>query len=162
MAKSAECIFEKFMSLVRKDDKGCWIWTGRRRVRPTGQVSYGRIMDRGREWLAHRLSWTLFQGEIPAGKCVCHRCDDPRCVNPVHLFLGTHKENMHDCMRKRRHHHGVRHRSAKLKPDQIETILRAHADGVSISVLAERFGVKAPSIRKVVTGQTWKQLREAA
>ena len=84
---------------------GCWLWTGA--LRPAGrnhQVNYGMMLlprsRKGRS--AHRISWELHCGGVPEGMNVLHKCDVPLCVNPDHLFLGTHSENMKDCVAKGR------------------------------------------------------------
>jgi len=81
----------------------CWNWTG---TFNNGTVQrgfyYGQFWDK-KIWSAHRWSYTFFRGEIPEGKMVCHHCDNPSCVNPFHLFVGTAKDNMQDCLRKGRH-----------------------------------------------------------
>lgn len=91
---------ERLMSKVRKrPGKGCWIWTG-----ATSSNKYGHICRYGRHSMttAHRLSWELHRGSVPKGLHVLHRCDNPPCVNPKHLFLGTHKDNMRDMIAKGR------------------------------------------------------------
>lgn len=97
-----------FWDYVRKSEEpGCWIWTGS--TKGNEPQKYGGFYFRGANWLAHRVSWVLTYGEIPKiedadsrGTCVLHSCDTPLCVNPYHLFLGTHKKNMEDKVAKQR------------------------------------------------------------
>ena len=88
---------EKFDSFVDKAEE-CWSWRGAHSDR-----GYTQIWQRGKVHRAHRVAYQLFVGPIPAGKCVCHFCDNPGCVNPSHLFLASHSQNMKDCALKRRH-----------------------------------------------------------
>ena len=100
-SKQVKNIRERFFSKVRKTET-CWIWIGHRLKKGYGLISRGR---RGETpFQAHRLSYELHIGEIPDGKCVLHTCDNPSCVNPEHLFLGTEKDNTSDMMEKERGH----------------------------------------------------------
>jgi len=74
-----------------KDSDKCWLWRGF-----LNEHGYGRIRFNGKMTLAHRATWSLYFGEIPDSMCVCHRCDEPACCNPNHLFLGSQQENIND------------------------------------------------------------------
>lgn len=88
---------KRFWERVSKQDNGCWLWTGH-----TNPRGYGVIAVNGTMWLAHRYSYQLHTGSIPDKLFVCHKCDVPSCVNPDHLFLGTHQDNMDDMAAKGR------------------------------------------------------------
>lgn len=129
------------------DDSGCWLWIGRKS--PDG---YGRF----NHTLAHRIAYRLLVGEIPQGLCVCHRCDVRDCVNPGHLFLGSHQENMADMLSKGRRAdtHGGRNPRAKLTAADVRSI---RADQRRADEIAKDFGVVAGAIYNIRAGRAWSQ-----
>lgn len=96
-----------FYKNTRKEASGCWIWT------KGLQHGYGSLRVGRRNWRAHRYSWTLKYGKIPMGLHVLHHCDTPACVNPKHLFTGTHTDNMQDKLAKGRDHNQKKTRCPK-------------------------------------------------
>jgi predicted XRE-type DNA-binding protein len=112
---------ERLMCRV-KEENGCWNWQGT--LLKSG-LPYGSISFRAKAWLVHRLSWTHFNGQdIPEGKLVLHTCDNPRCINPEHLYIGTHSENQLDTSRRNRRQNqdGDSNPNFKLKTNQIDEI----------------------------------------
>lgn len=93
-------VLERFWSKVQKTDS-CWLWKGAK-----NQFGYGFFRLGSRNEVAHRVSYNWIKGEIPSGLLVLHTCDNPSCVNPDHLFIGTHSDNMRDMYRKKRHKGG--------------------------------------------------------
>ena len=122
---------------------GCWGWDGY-----TDGFGYGRIQHGGKVQQAHRVAWTLFNGAIPDGLCVLHRCDNPPCTNPDHLFLGTKKDNMADAMTKGR----FRPR-CKLSPDQVSAIRSSADRGTDLS---RQYQVAQSTISMIRMGRRWK------
>lgn len=145
----------RFWAQVQKQaDDGCWEWQGAKST----QMGYGAMSlgERGSVQYTHRLSWQLAKGPIPAGLCVLHRCDNPPCVRPDHLFLGTRRDNMADKVEKGRQHRGEQTGGAVLVEAQVVEILTAYATGeFPILGLAGEYGVEEATIRAIVNGQTW-------
>lgn len=142
-----------FLKRTRADGD-CLIWTGA----IGSHKRYGIVGAMGKCWLAHRLSYTLFVGDIPDGECVCHTCDNGFCVKPEHLFVGTQGDNVADMERKGRgrHYAGARHGRAKLTAEQVAAIRHAHANGATIRGLARAYPfVNRTTIRYIVKGKTW-------
>jgi len=149
--------------LARLKDKilhhpsGCWVFAGTRSNKNYGQL---RIGPRGTGlMLAHRASYECFVGPVPPGMWVLHRCDNPACVNPEHLFLGTSDDNIADMEAKGRRRAGKweRHRSAKLTQDIVRECRRLYAlGGVTHQQLADRFGVAQQTMFLAVSEKTWR------
>lgn len=150
---------DRFWSKVNKNSSptGCWMWEG-------AIVKYGVIDIGGNQRLAHRVSWELTYGEIPEGEgyhgtCVCHRCDNPLCVNPEHLFLGSIADNMKDRNNKNRQAKGERSGPSKLKEIQVKEIRRLYKlGGETCRTLANKFGVSNSLVKQIVRGTAWSYL----
>lgn len=135
------------------DPSACWEWRGARN--PAG---YGTVSDGGRKRLASRAAWELRFGPIPEGLHVLHRCDNPPCVNPDHLFLGTDLDNAKDREAKNRTSRGVRHYNAKLTDEIVIAMRRAADEGKSTTEIGEMFGTTRFVAYKVISRQTWKHV----
>ena len=133
----------------------CHVWTGAR-----NEHGYGVGWDGKRTRLAHRMAWAKKHGPIPAGMMVCHKCDNPPCVNVDHLFLGTQTDNMSDCANKgrlegRRTPRGSAHPQAKLTEIQVQEIREARASGILLKTLSARYGVSETMISYIARGKNW-------
>lgn len=150
---------DRFWSKVVKSD-GCWVWKGE-----TGRYGRGRIHAEGRYVQASHLSYRINRGAIPSGLFVLHSCDNPNCINPDHLFLGTQTDNMRDMARKGRGYlqkhpektQGEKHPMHKLTTDQV--LMIRSTKGVKHGVLAKTFGVCRQSIDNIFSGKRWGHVK---
>jgi hypothetical protein len=134
---------------------------------PWGRTGAGYGLTRGRRgqrrYLAHRVVWTYVRGAIPFGMQVCHRCDNPPCINVDHLFLGTNGDNQRDKVEKGRQKGGgppgLRHHAAKVTPSAASEMRLRFAAGESQVVLARVFGVSRATVHNVVRGRHWTAAR---
>ena len=120
---------------------------------------YGHLTYRRKYWLAHRLAWTLKNGEIPAGMCVCHKCDNRACCNTDHMFLGSHSDNMADMKQKGRRLNiniGELNGRAKISHACAQEIRALYAKGEKQKTLAARFGIGQSMISCIVRGTNWR------
>ncbi|MEN6512251.1 MAG: HNH endonuclease [Chloroherpetonaceae bacterium] len=136
---SAAACQDRFIKKT-KNENGCWIWKAQ--IFPTG---YGSFYLNGKSILAHRASYLLFKGEIPNGMCICHKCDNPSCVNPDHLFLGTHKDNALDRSSKGRHG-----QTPKISHIEMEEVFNLYQNGYSQRELAKKYNLSQRSIFRYI------------
>ena len=149
-------MFARFLSKIKATD-GCWDWTGGK-----NRFGYGSFQLRtNKSILAHRTCWNMFNGEIPIGVCVYHKCDNPGCVNPDHLFLGTHKENMEDKIKKGRHNcaKGEKNGMSKLKNDDVVKIKEMIGLGLKNHEIVKKFGYSHLSVSRIRHNKIWKHLQ---
>ena len=136
--------------LVRSGD--CLEWQGGKAGRGYGVLCVV-VNGKKRMEYAHRVSWIIAHGEIPVGMMVLHRCDNPSCANPEHLFLGTQKENMSDCSRKGRVRNG-----ARFSLDIAREIRARHREGgCTQASLAAEYGMSFQHVSNIVNGTRWKE-----
>lgn len=161
---------ERFFDKVHINTKtGCWNWTAFR-----DKCGYGMFRMNGSMPYAHRVSYEMTGKEIKQGNCVCHTCDTPDCVNPFHLFQGTHTQNMRDCKRKGRNHTtrcaGTLQWQAILTDHNVQLIrefikrfppnLSKRSPNYGSAVFISRwFGVKPSTISQIRAGKTWKHVK---
>jgi hypothetical protein len=143
-------IADRFWNRVEKTDS-CWEWTGAR------ALGYGVIKSRGKMYKAHRISWEAAFGAIPPGMLVCHRCDNPACVRPEHLFLGTDLDNARDKVAKGRQarQRGEAHPGRKLAQEQATEIRCLAAWGNGHADIAAAFNISRSQVGRIVAGQRW-------
>lgn len=131
------------------EQSGCWLWRGS--LSAEGRAVLQRFAHESKTSAA-RLAYETFRGAIPAGKFVCHTCDNPACVNPDHLFLGTPADNSADMARKGRAARGEKNAQAKLTASQVRDI---RASSESVRALSRRYGVGRVNIKNARDGRTW-------
>ena len=167
MGYAARPVAERFWEKVSRDGPvpahrpelgPCWIWTAGINVRRGG---YGMFaLRKGVIRRAHRIAWQLERGEVPDGVWVLHHCDNPPCVRPDHLFLGTPKDNSGDKDAKGRGNYpkGSARPQAKITEADVIAIRAARAEGVTGAVLAQRYGIHRTAVYHIAKGDYWKHV----
>lgn len=140
----------RFWAKVTKGD-GCWEWAGFRSREGYGQLRTGP-RGRQKQELAHRVSWEVSVGPIPAGLLVCHHCDNPPCVRPDHLFVGTSSDNLRDSAAKGRMHPGSQHGMSKLIEAEVRAIRASTLTQKELSLL---YGVDRSVISNIKRRRAW-------
>ncbi len=142
-----------FWGRAKRRKNGCLEW-------PIKRMAYGLITRHGKLYGTHVYSWTLTNGPVPKGVCVLHTCDNRRCIEPTHLFLGNKGDNNRDTFSKKRHYFGTRHWKAKLTPATVRIIRKRYAKGESQESIGRDFGVCQAHVSDVVRKVAWKVLEE--
>lgn len=142
----------RFWERVTRGD-GCWEWQGTKLAN-----GYGCLKSGGKMLKAHRAAWELVNGAISDGMCVCHRCDNPACVRPDHLFLGTNADNMADKVAKGRQPYGERSAQAKITEHDVVDIRTLRAFGARQSALARAFGVSQQLVSAICNRLVWSHV----
>ena len=139
-----------------QENGGCWIWTGSLNV-----WGYGVIRVNRKNMLAHRISWIIHEGDIPEDLLICHTCDNPACVNPKHLWLGSNKDNMTDMYLKNRSNQpkGEKHALCKLNDKKVFKIRSLYKPRIyPANRIAKEFNVSEVCVYNIIYKRTWKHL----
>ena len=144
-ASTKEDVRNKLLLYSDKKENGCWVWNKSRHRQGYGNLTYEK-----KNLLAHRVSWIIFKGEIEDGKKIFHICDNPPCVNPDHLFIGTQRDNIIDMFNKNRATH------QKITREQANEIRLLYSKNICTIEISERFGISKSAISMIVNNKIWK------
>lgn len=150
-------VLGRIMARTVQSESGCCLWTGSK-----DNGGYGTIHYEGKVRKAHRVSLAAVHGDIPKGMCILHKCDNPACVNPDHLFLGTQVDNIRDMVSKGRQRSGGEgrfgheHPASRLTKPQADEIRAEYANGLSQHAIARRFHVSVMTISRLIRGISWR------
>lgn len=151
-------VIDRFWFGVEKSNT-CWVWR-------LGKIStgYGAMNEGGKQYLAHRISWMIHKGPLPARAFVLHHCDNRACVNPHHLFLGDAKANSMDCASKGRLYlqnsdrRGSKHSQAKLTEEDVFEIFRMASEGLGPQEISRRFNLTRGAVGNILKRRSWKHI----
>ena len=161
MGRPLEDITTRIMRRIKKDSNGCWIWKGRRNKAGYGVMETGSLLNGTKNHSArvHRLIFEIFKGPI-GNMHVLHKCDNPACVNPDHLFLGSHQDNMRDAFSKGRMHppphlSGEENGNTSLTKSDVSEIRLLLRIGETGKRIAKSFGICETTVSNIKNGRTW-------
>lgn len=135
---------------ITVSETGCMIW-----MLGTVKGGYGKVSKNGKSKIAHRVIWEARNGPIPDGHILCHRCDVPSCVNPDHLFVGTHKDNSLDMVKKGRSAKGQKVCLSVLTEDLVRQI---RAEVGTYADIAAKYNIHPGTARQVILRETWRHV----
>lgn len=139
----------RFWKFVLKGDS-CWVWQGKRNER-----GYGKMVSRGRDLYAHRVSFEMHFRALAPGEVVRHRCDNTSCVNPAHLLAGTQADNMSDMHQRRRHAFGSSHKAAILNEAMVAEIKKRLGQGETQASVGRAFNLNCRHVGKIARAELW-------
>ncbi len=155
LRRSTSLTLQERMDAKTLRSDGCWTWIGAN----DGRRGYGSIKVNGRNMKAHRVAWELANGTTPGDLSVCHECDNPKCVRPDHLFLGTSQDNARDMIAKGRGRSpgifGSEHYASKLSDDDVDAIRRMYAEGITCRSIGEKFAIGESYACSIALGKRW-------
>lgn len=147
-----ECLIEKITSKIKVDTKtSCWNWQGHKKNNGYGQIGY-----KYKDCYVHRIMWLIVYGFMPT-ECVLHKCDNPSCCNPAHLFLGSQQDNIEDMVKKHRRK-GIKSGKNKLTEADVLSIKKRLAAKESCRKIAADFNVTERCISHIKCGNTWTHI----
>lgn len=152
---------ERFWKKVDKTSS-CWLWMGKKTSRGYGDFAV-RIGKKILNFRAHRYSWEMIKGSIPTGSLVCHKCDNPPCVNPEHLYLGTQSDNIRESVKKRRHstchYKGENNPGAKITKEIIMEIRNSYIPRkITQQFLAHKFNLTQSYVSEILSRKVWSHI----
>ena len=148
---------DRFWSKIKRGGPDeCWEWQAHINKDGYGMISVDGVVER-----SHRMSWKLTNGDIPKVMCILHSCDNPRCCNPSHLFLGTQKDNVADMVSKNRHRGspGIKNPSAKLTEDEVGQIRRLRNETpLTLHEIGEMYDVSFSLVSQICKRKAWNHI----
>lgn len=153
MSRIAVPLEHRFWDKASLRANGCWEWTGSLSDSGYGYIMGQRVNGKQPVLRAHRVAWEFTNGPLADDALICHSCDNHKCVNPDHLFPGSHLDNTQDMISKGRHCPGP-----KLTPDKVRELRKLSAAGRPALALAEHFDLDVSSVHNVLRGHTWKNV----
>ena len=145
---------------IPEPNSGCWLW-----LAYTNSNGYGTVIDGGKNKSAHRASYEEYNGPIPDGMLICHRCDTPSCINPDHLFLGTYADNSKDCVNKNRHSSrtGANNGRSSVTEEQVLKIIKDLEESYeTLKTIAQKHGVSNGIVGQINSGYSWTHLTKTS